>query len=141
MYLMYCVMILSICVTARSLGIFPQRRIGHGPINGAIYKGEHKFAFMFKETFELEITDNTSGILRMNGYVSHEDQNIQIKPLNQCEFVLECSRCTSEKLETFNVELEQAIYDYDMDAICLYIKPKNGKVQKTFMYRERHATY
>ena len=129
MYSMY--YILSICVTARSLGIFPQRRIGHGPINGSIYKGEHKFAFMFKETFELEITDNTSGILRMNGCVSHEDQNIQIKPLNQCEFVLECSKCTSEKLETFNVELEQ----------CLYIKPKNGKVQKTFMYRERHAAY
>uniref|UniRef100_A0A6C0LTK9 Uncharacterized protein n=1 Tax=viral metagenome TaxID=1070528 RepID=A0A6C0LTK9_9ZZZZ len=134
-------MILSICVTARSLGIFPQRHIGHGPINGAIYKGEHKFAFVFKETFELEITDNTSGILRMNGYISHEDRNIQIKPLNQCEFVLECSKCTSEKLETFNFELEQAIYEYDIDAICLYIKPKNGKVQKTFMYRERHAAY
>lgn len=141
MYPMYYVMLLSICVTAKSLGIFPHRRISNAPMNGAIYKGEYKFAFMFKETFELEITDKTSGILRMNGYVSHEDRNIQIKQVDCGGIEFECSNCTSAKLDAFNVELERALYDYNMDAICLYIKPKNGNVQKTFMYRERQPVY
>lgn len=130
-------MLLSICVSAKRFGIIPHRRIGTGLVNGAIYKGEHKFAFLFKETFELEITDTTSGIFRLNGHVSHEDHNIQINKSICGEVYFECSNCTTTKLESFNFNLERATYDFDIDAICLHIKPKNGQVQKTFMYRER----
>jgi len=134
-------MLLSICVSAKNLGVFPPRRIGLGLVNGAVYKGEHKFAFVFKETFELEITDATSGILTVNGHVSHEDRNVQINKSIFGEVDFECSNCTTTKLESFNFNLERATYDVDKDAICLYIKPKNGQLQKKIMYRERESLH